>query len=88
MVHTKASRIEIRANEEAKKLIEKAASITGKTISAYMLNNALASAKKDIEQLESITLGNKDRDMFYSLLVNPPAPNEALKKLFNSDSTQ
>ncbi|MBB6480881.1 DUF1778 domain-containing protein [Spirochaeta isovalerica] len=88
MVNTKASRIEIRANEEAKNLIEKAASITGKTISAYMLNNALASAKKDIEQMESISLGNKDRDMFYSLISNPPAPNEALKKLFNSDSTQ
>ena len=88
MRHTKASRIEIRANEEAKNLIEKAASITGKTISAYMLNNALASAKKDIEQMESITLSNKDRDMFYSLITNPPAPNEALKNLFNNDSAQ
>lgn len=88
MVHTKTSRIEIRANEEAKNLIEKAASITGKTISAYMLNKALASAKKDIEQMESISLGNKDRDMFYSLITNPPSPNEALKNLFNSDSAQ
>ncbi|MBI9099851.1 MAG: DUF1778 domain-containing protein [Spirochaetaceae bacterium] len=50
---------------------EKAASITGKTISAYILNTALSSAKKDIEQMESITLGDKDRDMFYSLITNP-----------------
>ena len=88
MINTKASRIEIRTDEEVKKLIEKAASITGNTISAYMLNKALASAKNDIEQIESITLDNNDRDKFYSLLTNPPAPNEALKNLFNSDSSQ
>lgn len=88
MINTKASRIEIRTDEEVKKLIEKAASITGNTISAYMLNNALASAKKDIEQMESISLDNNDRDMFYSLLTNPPAPNEALKNLFDSESAK
>jgi uncharacterized protein (DUF1778 family) len=88
MVHTKSSRIEIRADEEAKRLIEKAASYTGKTISSYILSKSLSSAKKDIEQMESISLGDKDRDMFYSLITNPPAPNEALKNLFNSDSAQ
>lgn len=88
MVHTKSSRIEIRADEEAKRLIEKAANYTGKTISSYILSKSLSSAKKDIEQMESISLGDKDRDMFYSLITNPPAPNDALKNLFNSDSAQ
>ena len=88
MVHTKSSRIEIRTNEETKQLIEKAAGITGKTISSYILSKSLSSAKKDIEQMESIIVGNKDRNMFYSLITNPPAPNEALKKLFNSNSSQ
>lgn len=86
MVHTKSSRIEIRTNPEIKQLIEKAASIKGETISAYILGQSISSARKDIEQMESITVGNKDRDMFYSLLTNPPAPNKALKNLMQSDS--
>ena len=86
MVHTKSSRIEIRTNPEIKQIIEKAAGIKGETISAYILNLSLSSARKDIEQMESITVGNKDRDMFYSLIVNPPAPNKALKNLMQSDS--
>ena len=86
MVHAKSSRIEIRTNPEIKQIIEKAAGIKGETISAYILDKSLSSARKDIEQMESITVGNRDRDMFYSLLANPPAPNKALKNLMQSDS--
>lgn len=82
MVHTKSTRIEIRANEEAKKLIEKAASLNGETISSYMLNKTLSSAKSDVERMETITINNKDREMFFSLLSDPPEPNDALKSLF------
>ena len=86
MVHAKSSRIEIRTNPEIKLIIEKAAGIKGKTISEYILGLSLSSARKDIEQIESVTVSNKDRDMFYSLLTNPPAPNKALKNLMQSDS--
>ena len=82
MVHTKSSRIEIRANEEAKSLIEKAASLTGETISSYILSKSLSSARKDVERMENITINNKDKEMFFSLLSDPPEPNEALKSLF------
>ena len=86
MVHAKSSRIEIRTSLEIKQIIEKAAGIKGETISAYILGKSLSSARIDIEQMESITVGNKDRDMFYSLLTNPPAPNKALRHLMQSDS--
>ena len=82
MVHTKSSRIEIRVNEETKSLIEKAASLTGETISSYILSKSLSSARKDVERMESITINNKDREMFFSLLSDPPEPNVALKDLF------
>lgn len=85
MIQTKSSRIEIRTSEDAKMLIEKAASLTGETLSSYILNKSLSSAQKDVERMESITVRNQDRDMFFSLLVNPPEPNEALKDLFKKD---
>ncbi len=83
---TKSSRIEIRTNPETKLIIEKAAAINGETISSYILSLSLSSAKKDIEQGETLILGNKDRDKFFSLVIDPPEPNEALKKLMKSDS--
>ncbi|MGL1890919.1 MAG: DUF1778 domain-containing protein [Spirochaetaceae bacterium] len=79
---TKTTRIEFRTDINNKQLIEKAAMITGQTLSSYILNKTLDSAKKDIEEIESLHLADKDRDVFYSLITNPPAPNENLKKLF------
>ncbi|OQY31473.1 MAG: hypothetical protein B6241_13930 [Spirochaetaceae bacterium 4572_59] len=46
--NTVRRRIEIRANEEAKSLIEKAASLTGETLSSYILSRSLSSALKDL----------------------------------------
>ncbi|MGL1890012.1 MAG: DUF1778 domain-containing protein [Spirochaetaceae bacterium] len=57
--------------------------LTGQTLSSYILNKTLDSAKKDIEEIESLHLADKDRDVFYSLITNPPAQNENLKNLFN-----
>ena len=84
MIKTKSTRIEIRIKPETKSIIEKAARIKGKTLSAYIVGNTLTSAKRDIEQLEVLSLDKKDRDMFYNLIINPPAPNKALKKLMKS----
>ena len=84
MTQTKTSRIELRTDIESKKLIEKAARLKGQTISAYILSQSIAAAQKEIEHLETITLADEGRDLFYSLITNPPAPNKALKKLFET----
>ncbi len=78
----KSSRIELRASKEAKELIERAAMLSGETVTSYILGRSLTSAKKDIEKMESITLSGQDRDMFFSLLSDPPEPNDDLIKLF------
>lgn len=81
-MNTKTTRIEFRTNVYNKKLIEKAAIIKGQTLSSYILNKIVESAKKDIEEVESLHLSENDRDIFYSLITNPPAPNDNLKNLF------
>ena len=78
---TKTSRIEIRIDAKNKRLLEKAAALKGKSISSYILSKSLSSAQQDIEQVETLVLKDSDRDLFYELITNPPAPNEALKKL-------
>ena len=82
-MHTKSSRIEIRTDVQEKSIIEKAASLAGQTLSAYMLTQTLSAAKKDIAQLENVFIRNEDRELFYDLLLNPPEPNQKLIKLMS-----
>lgn len=87
MVHAinKQSRIDIRVSDDVKALIEKAAGLTGTTTSAYIINKTLSSAKEDIEEMESIYLGDSDRDLFYKMIQAPPNPNKALRSLMSKD---
>ncbi|MBN2535976.1 MAG: DUF1778 domain-containing protein [Spirochaetales bacterium] len=82
----KTTRIELRVNPDDKELIKKAAELNGLSLSAYIISKILSSAKKDMEQRESIILDNNDRDFFYNLIENPPSPNKALQKLMGSSS--
>jgi len=78
-------RIELRANAETKAILERAALLQHKTLSAYLLDSALQKAKSDLRESEIITLNERDRDKFFSALISPPAPNEALKDLFKEN---
>jgi len=86
MIQTKNTRIELRIKPEDKKVIKKAAKLTGLSLSAYIVSRILPSAKKDLVEAENISLDNTDRDFFFKLLSNPPSPNDELKKLLKSAS--
>lgn len=79
----KQSRIDIRVSDDIKAIIEKAARLTGKSTSSYIISKALTSAKEDIQQIESITLGDVDRNLFYQIIQAPPTPNKVLKSLMS-----
>ena len=75
----KKSRLDIRIDQEQKELLERAASLRGLSLSSYLLSNSIEAAIKDIESHEKLVLSDNDRDLFLSLMENPPEPNEALK---------
>ncbi len=75
----KESRVDLRISQEQKDLLETAASLKGLSLSAYLLSNSLEAARKDIESYEKLVLSDKDRDLFLSLIENPPEPNQNLK---------
>ena len=82
----KSTRIELRIKADDKELIKKAAALQGLSLSAYIISKILISAKNEVELGESSILNNRDRDFFFNLIENPPAPNKALKKLMESSS--
>jgi len=82
----RSDRIDVRTNPEVKLVIERAAQLSHKSISAYILESALQKAQDDIHKTERLLLTKNERDLFFSALINPPEPNEALKSLFANSS--
>ncbi|HEY5579846.1 MAG TPA: DUF1778 domain-containing protein [Rhodoferax sp.] len=73
-----SARINLRTSPEVKELIERAAAMTGATVSSFMLQNSSEVARRVLAQQEIITLSDRDRDAFLKALDNPPEPTQAL----------
>jgi len=85
MVKTeKMDRIDLRITREQKELLARAAALSGVSMSSFLVNNALDQAKRIVVKSETITLSDRDRDLFYSILKNPPEPNNNLVKLMKN----
>ncbi|MEH2131343.1 MAG: DUF1778 domain-containing protein [Nostoc sp.] len=75
----KDCRIDLRVTQEQKELLERAASLKGISLSAYTLLHILPVAKQDIDANEKLVLSNLDRDLFMSVMENPPELKGKLK---------
>jgi uncharacterized protein (DUF1778 family) len=75
----KDSRIDLRVTQEQKELLEKAATLRGISLSSYTLFHLLNAAKQDIEAHEKLILSDRDRDLFMSVMENPPELQGKLK---------
>ncbi len=85
MVKTeKMDRIDLRITREQKELLARAAALSGVSMSSFLVNNALDQAKRIVVKSETITLSDRDRDLFYSILKDPPKPNKNLVKLMRN----
>jgi uncharacterized protein (DUF1778 family) len=74
--------IHIRSSPSDKSLIEKAADAVGLTISSFMLQNSIKAARRELAKVEKVSLSRRDTELFFETLMNPPAPNSALKSAF------
>lgn len=79
----RSDRIDVRTNSEVKSIIERAAILSHKSISAYILESALLKAQEDIRDTERLQLSSAERESFFAALINPPEPNESMKALFS-----
>ena len=82
MAHTdiaRTERINLRLSGTAKQRIERAASVEGKTVSAFIVASALEYADKTIDRHETMSLARKDAIRFFHALDNPPPPNDRLR---------
>jgi uncharacterized protein (DUF1778 family) len=75
----KRDRMHLRLDARSKQMLERAAAYNATTVSDFVLSEALEAARRTIASRESIVLGPADWAAFHDALLNPPAPNAALK---------
>ena len=75
----RSERINLRLGETAKRRIEQAASVEGKTVSAFIVSSALEHAEKTVRRHETVALARKDAMRFFDALADPPPPNDRLR---------
>jgi uncharacterized protein (DUF1778 family) len=78
-VRKRAERIEARVTPEQKKLFERAAALEGRSLTDFLLASAQAAATEAISRHQVLKLSPEDQRLFVDALLNPPAPNKALR---------
>ena len=81
--NSEIARLNFRLPSEAKEKIERAAVVSGLTVTDFAIHALVNSAEDVLERHHVTRLSNRDRDVFLQMLDNPPPPNEALKKAAN-----
>ena len=75
----KAARIETRVSQEQKELIERAAAVSGRTVSEFVLTHVEVAAKKVIDEHEKLQLDQTQSKILVDALLSPKKPNKKLK---------
>ena len=76
----KSDRVNLRLNSAAKRRLEQAASLEGKSVSGFILSSALEHAEETIQKHETMVLSRRDAKTFLDAILDPPKPNAKLRK--------
>ena len=74
------ARLEARLPASVYALLKRAAKLKGRSITDFVVNAAQDAAQRVIEDDGIIRLSAEDQARFAQALLNPPAPNAALKR--------
>lgn len=80
MASPQQARIEARVSPKQKRLFERAAAIEGVTLTDFAISSMQQAAAKAIQDYGRIELSERNQRAFAEALMNPPEPNEALRK--------
>lgn len=74
----KDARIDFRIRPDLKDRIEKAANVSGRSITEFAVSTLLETADEILEHHNVAKLSNRDRDLFLAVLDQDAKPNEKL----------
>jgi uncharacterized protein (DUF1778 family) len=77
---TRGARLEARISPTQKTILQRAAALSGRTLSEFVVASAQQAASKVIEDHELIRLSRGEQTAFVKSLLTSPAPGSALLK--------
>ena len=77
---SQGTRLEARISVQQKTVLQQAAALSGRTLSEFVVASAQEAASRVIQEHETIRLSRTEQIAFVSALLNPPPPNERLRK--------
>lgn len=77
---TRGAQLEVRVSVAQKSLLQRAAALSGRTLSEFVVASAQDAARRVIAEHESIRLSREEQSAFVQALLQPPAPNARLKR--------
>ncbi len=76
----RGARLEARVTRAQKALFAEAASIQGRSLTAFMVAALEEQARRVLREHEAVVLSASDRDVFVRALLAPPTPRGRLAK--------
>ncbi len=76
----KTARLEARVTEEQKALIQRAAALTGRSLTNFVVSSLQEIATRTVREHELMALSARDREAFVSAILESPAPGPRLRK--------
>ena len=80
MLTADRERVSARIPREARKLLEKAAALSGATLNQFIVQAAVKEAQALLSREQTIVLTAADTARFFAALERPPVPNATLRK--------
>jgi uncharacterized protein (DUF1778 family) len=78
-VGARAERLEARITAEQKELFKEAAAARGVSLTDFVVNSVHEAAVRTLQARQTIELGREDQRVFVEALLQPSAPNKALR---------
>lgn len=75
------SRLELRVARSEKEAIERAAALSGSSVTDFVRSTMLAASERAVRAHEVLTLRSEGAAAFVEAITNPPEPNENLRAL-------
>ncbi len=73
------SRLQIRVASDRRNLLERAAMLTGRSLTQFVLDSAEQAAVRAIEAQHILRLTQRDSDFLVTALLDPSVPGERLR---------
>jgi uncharacterized protein (DUF1778 family) len=77
---SKNARLEARITAEQKALFLRAAALTGRSLTDFVIASAHETAARTVREHEIMTASARDREFFVNVILSPPMPGARLRK--------